>query len=35
VVQRPEGPVLIDCKVNADVCAPFMSYYAQKSAGSH
>ncbi|HZT48888.1 MAG TPA: thiamine pyrophosphate-binding protein [Hyphomicrobiaceae bacterium] len=25
---RPEGPILIDCKINADVAAPFMSEFA-------
>jgi len=27
-LRRPDGPVLIDCKINADVAAPFMSEFA-------
>jgi acetolactate synthase-1/2/3 large subunit len=28
-LRKPEGPTLIDCKINADVAAPFMSEFAQ------
>jgi len=28
-LRMPEGPTLIDCKINADVAAPFMSEFAQ------
>ena len=27
-LSRPEGPMLLDCKLNADVAAPFMSEFA-------
>ena len=26
---KPEGPIFLDCKINADVAAPFMSEFAQ------
>jgi thiamine pyrophosphate-dependent acetolactate synthase large subunit-like protein len=28
-LQKPGGPILLDCKINADVAAPFMSEFAQ------
>jgi thiamine pyrophosphate-dependent acetolactate synthase large subunit-like protein len=28
-LRKPDGPTLIDCKINADVAAPFMSEFAQ------
>jgi thiamine pyrophosphate-dependent acetolactate synthase large subunit-like protein len=27
-LRNPEGPILLDCKINADVAAPFMSEFA-------
>jgi thiamine pyrophosphate-dependent acetolactate synthase large subunit-like protein len=27
-LRKPEGPILLDCKLNADVAAPFMSEFA-------
>jgi thiamine pyrophosphate-dependent acetolactate synthase large subunit-like protein len=27
-LRKPDGPVLLDCKINADVAAPFMSEFA-------
>jgi thiamine pyrophosphate-dependent acetolactate synthase large subunit-like protein len=27
-LQKPEGPIFLDCKINADVAAPFMSEFA-------
>jgi thiamine pyrophosphate-dependent acetolactate synthase large subunit-like protein len=32
VLGKPEGPVLLDCKVNADVAAPFMGEFAEFEA---
>jgi hypothetical protein len=29
---KPEGPVLLDCKVNADIAAPFMGEFAEFEA---
>jgi len=28
-LRKPDGPILLDCKINADVAAPFMSEFAQ------
>jgi acetolactate synthase I/II/III large subunit len=28
-LRKPEGPIFLDCKINADVAAPFMSEFAQ------
>jgi thiamine pyrophosphate-dependent acetolactate synthase large subunit-like protein len=28
-LRNPDGPVLVDCKINADVAAPFMAEFAQ------
>jgi len=28
-LRQPEGPIFLDCKLNADVAAPFMSEFAQ------
>jgi thiamine pyrophosphate-dependent acetolactate synthase large subunit-like protein len=27
-LRNPEGPIFLDCKLNADVAAPFMSEFA-------
>jgi hypothetical protein len=27
-LRKPEGPILLDCKLNADIAAPFMSEFA-------
>jgi len=27
--RKPDGPIFLDCKINADVAAPFMSEFAQ------
>jgi acetolactate synthase-1/2/3 large subunit len=27
-LRNPEGPIFLDCKINADVAAPFMSEFA-------
>jgi len=32
VLSKPEGPVLLDCKVNADIAAPFMGEFAEFEA---
>jgi thiamine pyrophosphate-dependent acetolactate synthase large subunit-like protein len=32
VLSKPEGPILLDCKVNADVAAPFMGEFAEFEA---
>lgn len=32
MLRDPDGPILIDCKINADVAAPFMSEFAQFEA---
>jgi len=32
VLGKPEGPVLLDCKVNADIPAPFMGEFAEFEA---
>jgi len=32
VLDKPEGPILLDCKVNADVAAPFMGEFAEFEA---
>lgn len=29
VLAKPDGPIFLDCKINADVAAPFMSEFAQ------
>ena len=31
----PDGPVFLDCKINADVAAPFMSEVAAFEAKQH
>ena len=28
-LRKPEGPIFLDCKINADIAAPFMSEFAQ------
>ena len=35
VLANPDGPVFIDCKINADVAAPFMHEFAEFEARSH
>ncbi|MEM7250726.1 MAG: thiamine pyrophosphate-binding protein [Pseudomonadota bacterium] len=35
ILQKPEGPILLDCKLNADVAAPFMSEFAAHERGEH
>jgi thiamine pyrophosphate-dependent acetolactate synthase large subunit-like protein len=32
VLSKPEGPILLDCKVNADIAAPFMGEFAEFEA---
>ena len=32
---KPEGPVFLDCKLNADVAAPFMSEFHAFETGKH
>ena len=32
VLSNPEGPIFLDCKINADVAAPFMSEIAAADA---
>jgi thiamine pyrophosphate-dependent acetolactate synthase large subunit-like protein len=32
VLGKPDGPILLDCKVNADVAAPFMGEFAEFEA---
>ena len=32
VLGKPEGPILLDCKVNADIAAPFMGEFAEFEA---
>ena len=29
---KPDGPILLDCKVNADIAAPFMGEFAEFEA---
>ncbi|MDP6706851.1 MAG: thiamine pyrophosphate-binding protein [Alphaproteobacteria bacterium] len=29
MLEKPDGPILIDCKINADIAAPFMNEFAQ------
>ena len=28
-LRKPDGPIFLDCKINADIAAPFMSEFAQ------
>ena len=35
LLANPEGPVFLDCKINADVAAPFMSEIAAADAARH
>jgi thiamine pyrophosphate-dependent acetolactate synthase large subunit-like protein len=28
-LRKPDGPIFLDCKINAEVAAPFMSEFAQ------
>jgi hypothetical protein len=30
--RRPEGPILLDCKVNPNIAAPFMGEFAEFEA---
>jgi thiamine pyrophosphate-dependent acetolactate synthase large subunit-like protein len=32
VLSKPEGPILLDCKINADIAAPFMGEFAEFEA---
>jgi thiamine pyrophosphate-dependent acetolactate synthase large subunit-like protein len=32
VLNKPEGPILLDCKVNAEIAAPFMGEFAEFEA---
>jgi len=32
LLEKPDGPILIDCKINADIAAPFMNEFAQFEA---
>jgi thiamine pyrophosphate-dependent acetolactate synthase large subunit-like protein len=32
VLGKPDGPILVDCKVNADIAAPFMGEFAEFEA---
>ena len=32
VLNKPDGPILLDCKVNADIAAPFMGEFAEFEA---
>jgi hypothetical protein len=32
---KPDGPILLDCKVNADIAAPFMGEFAEFEARQH
>jgi thiamine pyrophosphate-dependent acetolactate synthase large subunit-like protein len=32
VLGKPEGPILLDCKVNAEIAAPFMGEFAEFEA---
>jgi acetolactate synthase I/II/III large subunit len=32
VLGKPEGAILLDCKVNADIAAPFMGEFAEFEA---
>lgn len=34
-LRNPEGPIFLDCKINADVAAPFMSEFANFEGGKH
>ena len=35
LLENPQGPVLLDCKVNAEVAAPFMSELAAFESGEN
>ena len=35
VLSKPEGPILLDCKVNAAIAAPFMGEFAEFEARQH
>ena len=35
VLGEPDGPILLDCKVNADIAAPFMGEFAEFEARQH
>ena len=35
LLANPEGPIFLDCKINADVAAPFMSEIAAADARMH
>jgi len=35
VLGKPDGPILLDCKVNADIAAPFMGEFAEFETRQH
>jgi thiamine pyrophosphate-dependent acetolactate synthase large subunit-like protein len=35
VLAKPDGPILLDCKVNAEIAAPFMGEFAEFEARQH
>ena len=35
ILENPEGPIFLDCKINADVAAPFMSEIAAADARAY
>ena len=35
LLRSPQGPVFLDCKLNADVAAPFMSEFYAFETGKH
>ena len=35
LLRNPQGPILLDCKLNADVAAPFMSEFYAFETGKH
>lgn len=35
VLAKPEGPILLDCKINADVAAPFIHEFAEFESRGH
>lgn len=35
LLAKPDGPIFLDCKLNADVAAPFMSEFAEFEARHH
>ncbi len=33
LLAKPEGPILIDCKINGEVIAPFITEFIHKDTG--